>query len=330
MQLLISGTVTGEDPRKGVLAILLVLDTRTGRVVHRTEYTPPPSLAYPERKVQFTGWTFIDDRLYVCSHNEIVVFDQWPPTKPADRITVRGFNDLHHCMPWRGGIAVSNTGLETVDHVSLDGELLDRWDLLADEPEARRIDPQIDYRLRADTKPHLRHANHLFERDGALWTGQLRTGDAICVTDPSQRLEMGAGMPHDGTWLDGRLVFTTTNGHLVFFDFPEDQAPRRQIYSLSEMTPDLEQLGWCRGICGVPGQPHRYFVGFSAARRTKWIEFGYWIKHRHQQPPSRVALYDLEARAMVEDWSIGDDSSSGGDLGHPIFQIEVLPDRLWL
>jgi hypothetical protein len=68
---------------------------------------------------------------------------------------VLGIHDLHHCLPWEGGLAVANTGLETVDHVSLDGDLLHRWDLLDAQPRARRIDPDLDYRRIADRKPHL-------------------------------------------------------------------------------------------------------------------------------------------------------------------------------
>ncbi len=319
MQLLISGAVQGEDGDQGVLAVILILDGESGKVLHRCEYLPPKDVVSPGQKIQFTGSCFIDGAYFVCTHNEVLVYEEWPPKAPARKISLKGFNDLHHCFPWRGALAVSNTGLETVDLVSLDGELLERWDLLEGEPGARTIDEGKDYRLIPDTKPHLRHGNHLFELGGELWTSQLRTMDAVCVTKPGRRLEMGVGMPHDGIVLGDKLVFTTTNNHLVMFDVADPS--RRTEYNLPEMTPDLNQLGWCRGVARHPGAADRYFVCFSALRRSKWKEFGYWIKHGHMQPRSHLALYDLNERRMVRHQQVGEHH------GYQLFQIDVLPDE---
>ncbi len=314
MQLLITGAEQGESG-KGILAIALILDLESGQIVHRTEYMTPPSLRTPEHKVQFTGNCFINDLWYVCTHNEIVVYDQWPPVEPVARITIPGFNDLHHCIEWEGMLAVSNTGLETVDIVSLDGDLVERHDLI---PGERTIDPARDYRLIPDTKPHVRHGNHLFIFNGTLWTGQLRTMDAVCVTDQSRRLELGVGMPHDGDWINGKIMFTTTNGHLV--EFPDGQQPECRIHSLIELTPELDQLGWCRGVCAVPGAEDNYFVMFSALRRSKWKDFGYFIKYGHSMPQSRVAQYDLSAGNLVRTWSLGEDK------GYQVFQVNALDE----
>ncbi|MBN4060297.1 hypothetical protein JYT11_00440 [Planctomycetaceae bacterium AH-315-I19] len=250
MQLLVSGAIQGGDGNQGVLAVLLILDGLTGDILYRSEYTPPDELVSEGQKIQFTGSCFIDGVYYVCSHNEILVYEDWPPDKPVRRITINGFNDLHHCLPYKGGLAVSNTGLETVDHVSLDGELIERWDLLKGIDGARTIDPGTDYRLIADTKPHLRHGNHLFLLDGKLWSSQLSTSDAACVCDTTQRLEMEVGMPHDGIVMGDKIVFTTTNGHLVFFDVNAPHA--REAIHLTQLNPDFAQLGWCRGVCEVP------------------------------------------------------------------------------
>ena len=318
MQVLVTGAKQGPTG-KGILALALILDLDTGEIVHRTEYMTPGDIRVPEQKVQFTGHCFIDGRWFVCTHNEVVIYEDWPPTSPAGSISLRGFNDLHHCFPWRHGLGVSNTGLETVDIVTLNGELIERHDLLAEVPEARRIDESIDYRLIPDTKPHVRHANHLFELDGELWTGQLRTQDAVCIRDQSRRMDMQVGMPHDGTLLNGKYVFTTTNGHLVFF---EPASPHeRTIYNLTEMTPELQQLGWCRGVTSVPGSDDEYLVGFSALRRSSWKEFGYWIKHGHEVPNSRIAKYNLRERRLVETWQLGEHK------GYQIFQIDVLPSE---
>ncbi len=319
MQALISGAIQGESTALGVTAVLLVLDLESGEIVHRTEYEPPPEMRVKDQKVQFTGLCWIGDELYACSHNEILVFDEWPPRVPARRISVPGFNDLHHCMSWKGNLAVSNTGLETVDVITLDGELLERHDLLANEPGTRRFPVDQDIRDLPDTKPHARHGNHLFEMDGTLWTGQLRTWDAVRVDDLSQRLEMRAGMPHDGVWIHGRLVFTTTNGHLV--EFGADPPHERTIHNLTEMTPDFNQLAWCRGVAPAPGDdPARRLVLFTALRRSGAKEFGYWIKHGHKTPPSHLAEYDVERGEFIRRWWLG------GKPGYQLFQIDLLPE----
>ena len=315
MQALVTGGRQGPDQVQD-LALAFVLDLDSGEIIHRTEYTASDGIWIPD--IQYCGNCFIGDHWYVCTFNEVLVYE-WPPREPVARISDSGFNDLHHCMPWNGHLAVSNTGLETVDVLTLEGELVERYDLLEGEPDARRIDPSVDYRLVPDTKPHVRHGNHLFELAGDLWTAQLRTFDAVCVKDQSKRMEMGVGMPHDGTFFGDRVGFTTTNGHLVFFN--ASPSYERTTYNLTDMTPELEQLGWCRGLSAIPGSPDKFLVGFSTLRRSKWKEFGYWIKHGHEAPKSRVAVYDLAAGRPEQTWFLGDYR------GFQLFQVDVLPDE---
>jgi hypothetical protein len=317
VQLLFSGAIPGQADERGVTALLGIFDPESGGILHRCEYRPPAPLRVEGQKVQFTGFSFDGERLFVCSFGEILIFDSWPPTRPAGRITHPGFNDLHHCLPWRGGLAVANTGLETVDLVSLEGELLERWDLLEDEADARRIDAHTDYRRILDTKPHRRHVNHLFEVEGELWATQLRSADAIRLGDPGRRLEIGVGMPHDGRWIGEHLAFTTTNGRVVFAD-PARCEVERSV-DLVQLTPGLQQLGWCRGICADPRDEQRLFVGFSTLRRSAWKEFGYWIRWRQALPPSRLALYDLAAGRQEAAWPLGEAP------GHVLFQLDSLP-----
>jgi hypothetical protein len=319
VQLLFSGSVPHRETLRGELGILGVFDTERGEIVHLCEYRPPERLRGGQF-FQLTGFEFAGDRLHVCAFNEVLIYDEWPPRRPAERVSHPQFNDLHHCLPDEGGVWVANTGLETVDFVSFDGSLKERFDLLANEPGARRIEPHVDYRLIPDTKPHVRHANHLVWSDDALWATQLRTCDAISLgTRTPQRLFLDVGMPHDGRWIRDRLVFTTTNGHVVQAD--PAQPAKIRWWNLAEMTPGLQQLGWCRGVCGHPDQPDQLFVGFSKIRRSKWLEVGYWIKHQHATPPGRIALYDLTQRKLVESWNLGPDP------GFVVFQIDVLDDR---
>lgn len=322
MQILFSGAIPTRRQGLGVTATLGILDVESGTVVHQCEYRTPSQLQAPEQKMQFTGYCFIDNRIYVCSHNEIVWFEDWPPIAPAGRISIPGFNDLHHCLAWDGGLAVANTGLETVDHVSLDGELIHRWDLLGELPNSRRINPEFDYRLIADTKPHLVHGNHLFTREGGLWVTQLRTSRAVPVSDPGEQIMFEAGMPHDGRPKNGLLAFTTTNGFVVVIDAESSQV--LASHDLNQMTPGLEQLGWCRGLSHDPRDPNRFFVAFSVPRDSRWKDYARWIRDGAARPPTRIALYDiargelLETNKILPEWDL------------LIFQLDALPPRLWI
>jgi hypothetical protein len=65
-------------------------------------------------------------------------------------------------------------------------------------------------------------------------------------------------------------------------------------------------------------------VGFSALRRSRWKEFGYWIRWRHALAPSRIALYDVEAGRLTASWPIGEGS------GDVLFQLEALAPERWV
>jgi hypothetical protein len=324
VQILFSGAIPAEEERRGVTAILGILDAATGEVVHRAEYRTPDALRAPEQKMQFTGYAWDAERLYVCCHNEIVWFDSWPPVEPVGRVSHPGFNDLHHCIPWEGGLLVANTGLETVDHVTLDGELVARWDLLEGVEGARQIDPEREYRLLHDRalKPHTAHGNHVFVRDGDLWVTQLRTSRVVSLTGDERQVEIEAGMPHDGRYIRDQLAFTTTNGHVVLVDPATMEV--QASHNLPSMTPNADFLGWCRGICEDPRSKDAFWIAFSYPRATRWREYAFWAKYKHKPLPSRIASYDLATGAVRESYEL----ASNEDMA--LFQLDLLAEERWL
>jgi hypothetical protein len=324
MQLLFSGAIASRAETRGVTAVLGILDGETGEILHQCEYVTPSEPRAPGQKMQFTGYCLAGDRTYACSHTEIVRFEDWPPTEPAGRISIPGFNDLHHCIPWEGGLAVVNTGLETVDLVSLEGELRERWDLLDGYRDAREIDPDVDYRRFEDTKPHQVHANHLWVRQGELWLTQLITRRAVCLTDDHPPITFEAGMPHDGRYIRDQLVFTITKGFVVVVDPGSLEVVAS--HDLRQMTPGAEVLGWCRGVCEDPRDPSRFFVAFTFTRPTRWREYRFRIRHGHQSPPSRIGVYDVERRELVESFEMTPPESPG----YVLFQLDLLPEHLWV
>lgn len=323
MQLLFSGAIPNSTEPRGVTALLGILDPRSGEILHSCTYETPAEMRAPGQKMQFTGFSMGDTEIHVCSHVEIVVFDEWPPLQPARRITLPSFNDLHHCLPWDGGLAIANTGLETVDLISPDGELRERWDVL--EPEHRSlgpIDPSFDYRTLPDTKPHFAHPNHLFQIGDALWVTQLRTSSARCVVDGSKRIEIEAGMPHDGRDIGGRLAFTTTNGHAVFADPASGET--LAAHDLKELMEAPELAGWCRGICEDPSDEGSVYVAFTRPRQTRWHEFSFRVRHGYDRPPTRICHFDLKRQRLRSCVEVTD------ELSLVLFQLEALPERLWV
>jgi hypothetical protein len=324
MQLLFSGAIASRTNVRGAMAVMGIIDGENGEILHQCEYATPPELRAPGQKMQFTGYSLTGDRTYVCSHTEIVCFEDWPPSEPAGRISIPGFNDLHHCIPWKDGLAVVNTGLETVDHVSLEGELLERRDLLDGYDGARTIDPNTDYRRFEDTKPHRVHANHLWVRRGELWSTQLITKRAICLTDDRAAIRFDAGRPHDGRYIRDRLVFTAVEGFVMEVDPVSLELVAS--HDLNLMTPDFERLGWCRGICEDPRAPDRFFVGFTFPRASRWRDYGFRIKFGHSPPPSRIELYDVGRGELVERFEMTPPQSPG----YVLFQLDALPEHLWV
>ena len=323
MQLLFSGAVPSPDHQRGAIGLLGVFDVGRGEVIHETRWEPPAALRAPGQKIQLTGFAWSAGSLLVCTHNAVLVYEDWPPRRPARIVSLPGFNDLHHCRPWKEGLAIANTGLEAVDWLDAEGKLLQRWDLLEGTAGARRIDPARDLRLVPDTKPHHRHPNHLFEHEGELWVTQLRTRDAVRVGRGGGRIEIPEGMPHDGTRVGDHLLFTTINGWVV--RIPARPGATRQAFDLGPLDPDYEELGWCRGICPDPeNAPDGVFVAFSMVRRPRWRELGYLVKHLHRAPPSRLCRYDLSVPRRTGVWQIGPGR------GYVLFQIAPLPRELEL
>src|SRR5450756_251840 len=51
-----------------------------------------------------------------------------------------------------------------------------------------------------------------------VWVTRLWQRDAICLTAPNRRIEIGLERCHDGGRYEGSLYFTTVDGHLVVVD----------------------------------------------------------------------------------------------------------------
>lgn len=300
-------------------AVIAELTPSTGAIRTCVEYTTPADAAPPEgASPVFKAATLDGDRLWVPTQTEVLCY-RVPDFRQLARISLPCFNDVHHVRPTRAGtLLVADTGLDLVVELSPDGELLRAWDAGGDEPWTR-FSRERDYRRVLTTKPHREHPNYVFELDDDIWTTRFEQRDAVCLTGPG-RIAIDRERPHDGVLLDGRLHFTTVDGHVVTVD-----AARREVLrSVDVGALDGDGVaGWCRGIDPLAGD--RALVGFSRIRPTRFARNLAWLESRlrgpeHAARPSHVGLFDLAAGRC--DWS-HDVQDAGIDA---VFSVHAAPE----
>jgi hypothetical protein len=301
--------------------LLIDLDTTTNKSRRCIEYVSPPGVCPPELPtMQFKSATLRGDKLYACTPTEALVF-QLSTFQLERTISLPCFNDVHHVSPsHHGTLLVVVTGLDLVVEVSMSGDLIREWDVLGQDTWSK-FSRDIDYRLVPTTKPHKSHPNHVFELENEIWVTRFQQRDAICLTKPGPRIEIGVERPHDGYVFGDKIYFTTVDGHVVIAS--TRTLKTEQSIDLNQMTPRSGQvLGWCRGV--LPVDERYVWVGFTRVRPTKFVENIAWIKHGGTtHKPSHVALYDLkrmtcEQEIELEPHGIG-----------VVFSLLPIPVRNW-
>jgi hypothetical protein len=255
-----------------------------------------------ELSIEFKAGTIREGKLYVCTRNEVLIYDL-RKFERVGYISLPCFNDLHHvCPTQRESLLIANTGLDMVLEITPNGKVLREWNVLGEDPW-ERFSRDIDYRKVATTKPHRSHPNFIFQVHGDVWVTRFAQKDAICLTQPNQHIKIDIERPHDGIVYENFVYFTTVDGHIVIANLMNRQI--EQVVNLNEITEisdysSIRPLGWCRGL-KVLDREH-IIVGFTKLRRTKWRENVHWIKRRFGIPagkmPTRVALYNLKHRKL--------------------------------
>ena len=279
--------------------VVLRVDVETGAATTCVEYASPPDACAPGDPILFKAGTVQDDRMYVCTQTEVLVY-RLPDFELLHYLSLPCFNDVHHVRPTPdGNLLVANSGLEMVLEVGLDGTVLNEWNVLGESPW-EHFSRDIDYRRGINLKPHRAHPNHVFYIDDDIWATRFEQRDVVCLTQPGGRLEVGLERIHDGVLHQGRLYLTTVDGRLVVAD-PE--ALRIEaVLDLNSLHPDKTLLGWCRGLFMEDG---RAWIGFSRIRPTAFREAVSWVRRGFSRAlPTHIACYDLAAGACVADISL--------------------------
>lgn len=272
--------------------LILRVEPETGSIRVELEYTSPPEACPDEDPaILFKSGTVQGDRLYLCTQTEVLVY-RLPEFQRIGYVSLPLFNDLHHVRPTpEGHLLVANTGLDMVLEVTLDGRVLREWSVLDADPW-ERFSRAVDYRKVKTTKPHHAHPNQVFYIGNEVWATRFEQKDAICLTSPGRRIDIGVERLHDGLVHGGKVYFTAVNGKIVVAD--AESLRVEEVIDLTDFHDRDTLLGWTRGIMV---EDDGIWIGFSRLRPTKFRENVGWVMRgfRHVLP-TRIARYDIRSR----------------------------------
>jgi hypothetical protein len=274
--------------------LILQADLDSGAAAQVLEYISPAEARGAEDPILFKCATFHDDRLYACTQTEVLIY-ALPSFERVGYISLPCFNDVHHVRPTpAGNLLVVNTGLEMILEITPSGEIVREWNVLGEDPW-ERFSRQIDYRKGVSTKPRRAHPNYVFYIGEEIWITRFEQRDAICLADPSRRIEIGGRRVHDGVLHNGLLYFTQVEGNVVVAH--PHTLKVEEVIDLNAIAGTDTLLGWCRGLM-FDGS--RAWVGFTRIRPTKFREAVSWVRQGFQRVmPSHIACYELERRRCV-------------------------------
>jgi hypothetical protein len=299
-------------------ALVLRVDPDTRGAEKAIEYVSPSEVCPEHPSVVFKAGTLTEDRLYLCTQTEAFVYRR-ADLSVEHYITLPLFNDLHHIAPsGRGTLLVAVTGLDMVVEIEPDGTVVHEWNVLGQEPW-QRFSREIDYRNVQSTKPRQAHPNFVFTIGDDIWTTRCDLNDAVCLTAAGRRIDLIGNREnpvqfvHDGVAANGRLYFTSVDGHILIVD--SDILAVTEVVNIGEILNSDLPLGWCRAI-HIPDND-RVIVGFSRLSSSKLADKVRWAKAQVKRIagisgyedtlpllPTRLCCLDLRARRMEWEWDL--------------------------
>jgi len=286
-------------------ALVVRVDTETGKGAVCLEYeTPLEARASEKSSVMFKAGSLKGNKLYLCTSTEVMIYEV-PSFKRLAYISLPCFNDLHHVCPApNGNLMVAATGMDMVLEITPEGKVVREWSALGDDPW-QRFSREIDYRKVPTNKPYRAHPNFVFWIGDDVWVSRADLKDAVCLTQPGQRIAVDVQMIHDGITHDGRIYFTAVDGNVAIAD-----QSTRQVEAVIDLktidNPNNALLGWCRGL--YLENSDRLWIGFTRVRKTRWREKVNWVKQvfRGAEAPTHITLYDISAQKLLKQIDLED------------------------
>lgn len=283
-----------EQFKKG---LIVKVSPDKGTVEKCIEYISPKKVCPQENpSILFTAGTIRNNYLYVGTQTEILKYSL-PDFKKAGYFSKPCFNDIHHVRPaGNGNILIANTGLDMVMELSPLGKVVKVWNVLGEDPWGK-FSKFKDYRKVKTTKPHSSHPNYVFTIGEDIWATRCLQMDAICLTKPDQRMDIGRALVHDGVLFGESVYFTQVDGHVVVVNINNHE--EMQVHDLNKMTNADTSLGWCRGIKVL--NEDKVIVGFTRIRPVRKIDSEgneFW-EGQYGVLPTRIACYDLKKGILL-------------------------------
>ena len=280
-------------------AVIQIIDWTEKTVVFEKDYKSPKEHLKPGLSMMFKGVTFYDDKYYVVTNTEVLVYD-YNTFDLLDVFSHPTFNDLHGIYVDEEALYVCNTGLEVVQ-IFRNKKLVDEVNL-ARNPTWERFDKGKDYRMLGTTKPHESHINQIFLLNGELWVTRFQKRDVVPLYNRNSErrivLPHDAGC-HDGIVVNGFVYFSMVNGHVIVLDSKNlkvvEDYDLNYIYS--------KNVGWTRGLAIVDNFA---FIGVTAIRYSKFKEFARGIAKGKdsQKMPSTILKLDLNKHKIIDEYQL--------------------------
>lgn len=293
---------------------LQIINWETGTLVKEVKYISPPDRIAEDGSILFKAGTLDKNSFIVPTNTEILVYEL-PGLKIKKIYSHPTFNDLHHVTVHNDLFYICNTGLEIIQVMNDTGDIIADYNV-GTTNTWERFSRDVDYRLVPTTKPRETHANFLFFLEEELWCTRYLHKDAICLGNKTKRIDLNIskGGPHDGLVQDDFIYFTLTDGYAVIVN--KYNLRREEVIDLNKISDYKVLLGWCRGI-EVVG--NKAYVGFTAFRKSKYREYGLWIKYGKKPLGSRVAEYNLHTKTLEKEVHVAQET------GAAIFTIKHIP-----
>jgi hypothetical protein len=284
---------------------LIEIDLARGTQDALLVYTPPEPLGVPEKG--FTGATWSAEpgasALLVCGPCALYRVDprSWSVTATWHEPC---WNDLHHVAVADDRVYVVNTGLESIDVLTLDGHFLGSHTLhpgwlsaarqrgLSPERDAlpalldarwppreevtASVGPLADYYTGSEL-PFCRrkvrdyvHANHVAVHGGQVLVTRFLDRAVDDVATFRRVIAHTPGLPHDGLVDGDRFWLTCVNGIVVAYAIEGGRVTGREVERVDVFA--TGHTGWCRGL--AVNRDH-VVVGLTAIRRMprhRWCD----------------------------------------------------------
>ena len=126
-------------------AVFQVIDWSQKKIIKEVSYTSPPQNLGNGLSMQFKGASIYNNKYYIVTNTELLIYDL-ANLSLEKVITLPSFNDLHGVLLTTGCIYICNTGLEIVQVLDHEGQLIKGVNM-ASVPTYERFDIKKDWFL---------------------------------------------------------------------------------------------------------------------------------------------------------------------------------------